>query len=126
MKNLKEKLLWIDGIGAVLGGALVLALLNWLTGIYLLPKSLLIAVGVTNLAYGAYSLSLARRNSRPAALIALLCAGNVAWGLACWVLAATRYQEASYLGVGHLVLEGLYVGGLGCLEWHWRHDLRTA
>ncbi len=123
MINLRQRLLWIDGSGGLLVGLVVLALLNWLTVLHGLPKGVLAASGVANVAYGCYSLSLARRAVRPPALIRLLVVANLAWAVVCFAL-ATRYSgSASFLGLGHLLMEGVYVGALGCLEWHWREHL---
>ena len=126
MNNLRRKLLWIDGSGGLLVGIIVLALLSWLTALHQLPRGVLAASGIANVAYGCYSLSLARRAIRPAAMISLLVAANLCWAVVCFTWTAMYFESATFLGLGHLTLEGLYVGALGCLEWHWRRDLQTA
>ena len=45
-------LLWIDSEAGLLAGAGMLALSAWLNDLYALPRSLLAAMGVANLAYG--------------------------------------------------------------------------
>lgn len=126
MTDLRQRLLWIDSIGGLIAGVIVLAISSWLSKLYGLDQEVLLATGVANLAYGSYSLSLARRAVRPIALIRLLAAANLTWLVVCTVLIVVHYDSATFLGIGHLLLEGLYVGGLGCLEWRWREDLRTA
>lgn len=121
-----KNLLWVDCLGALLAGVLMLALSSWLAGFYGLPWDFFIAITVANLAYGAYSLTLALRKSRPLALIVLLAAANVAWGVFCFAAAIHLAATASPFGLAHLVLEGLYVGGLGLLEWSRRHQLVSA
>lgn len=118
-----ENLLWIDGIGGATVGVLTLALVGWLSQWYRMERNLILLIGVANLAYGAYSLSLATRPTRPAPAIVLLVLANFLWGVLCirwaWLLRST----ASPLGLIHLVGEGLYVGGLACVEWRYRRLL---
>ena len=119
-------LLWIDCTAAGLAGATMLVLSGWLSALYALPRSLVVVLGVINLAYGAFSFSLARRDCRPLALIAGLAAANVAWAVSCGIIAGALTDTASVFGLAHLVGEGLFVGGLGALEWRGRERLRTA
>jgi hypothetical protein len=120
------RLLRIDCTAAGLAGAAMLALSGWLSALYALPRSFVVALGVVNLAYGAFSFLLARRDQRPLALIRALAAANVAWGAACGVLAVVLAGTASPFGLAHLVGEGLFVGALGALEWRWRERLRAT
>ena len=124
--DLPRRLLWIDGLGGAVVGVAMFALLGLLSDWYRLPRSLLIGMGVANLTYASYSLTLARRSQRPPALIRLLVVANLIWGVACLRWAFVFVDTASLLGMMHLVAEGLYVGGLGCLEWRWREQLWTA
>jgi hypothetical protein len=122
--RIAKYLLWIDCTGGLVVGTVVLMFSSWLSTLYRLPVSLVIAMGVANLAYGGFSLSLARRSVRPRGLLLLLVAANVFWGLLCAaVLVASR---ASTLGLAQLIIEGAYVGGLGILEWRHRVALETA
>ena len=66
------RLLWIDGSGALVAGVIVLLFAPFLSGLHALPRSLLLATGVANLAYGAFSFTLARRARRPMALVQVL------------------------------------------------------
>ena len=59
-------------------------------------------------------------------LVVLLALANLAWDLVRWGLAMALAGTAPSLGLAHLVGEGLFVGGLGALEWRWRERLRTA
>jgi hypothetical protein len=120
-----RSLLWIDSSGGLFVGALVLALSGWLSQLYRLPVSLLVAMGVANLAYGAFSLSLARRTTRPKALIVALVVANATWAALCGLTAVIVARYASGFGIGHLVGECLVVGGLARLEWRYREALRS-
>jgi hypothetical protein len=122
MKNL----LWIDCTAAALGGGAVLILSGWLSRLYALPRGLLLLIGTVNLLYACYSFTLATRARRPKPLINLLVSLNLAWTAVCLGLAATFAGSASPFGVGHLVGEALFVGGLAGLEWKWREQLLTA
>ncbi len=103
----------------------MLALVPWLSRLYAMPVGFVLAMGLANLAYGAFSLSLARRAIRPRALLVLLASANIAWAGVCFVAAAVLASQASFLGLAHLVLEGIYVGGLGLLEWRYLDALET-
>lgn len=123
--NLKSTLLWIDCIGAALVGVAVLLLSGWLSILYQLPQAFVIFMGAVNLLYGSFSFSLAIRNRRPPGLIKVLVAGNIIWGVACFVWLFLFRHEASYFGYVQFVAEGIYVGSLGILEWRWREFLLT-
>ena len=126
MMNLRRNLLWIDGLGGVVVGVAMFVLSGWLSEWYRLPRDFLLFMGAVNLAYGCYSLPLAKRSRRPMSLIMLLAVANLAWGVACLRWAVVFRDTASFFGLAHFVLEGLYVGGLGCLEWRWRELLQSA
>ena len=83
-------------------------------------------MGIVNLAYASYSLSLASRSNRSQTLILILVAGNLLWSLLCVRWAIVFSDTASFWGLAHLTLEALFVGGLACLEWRWRKLLQTA
>ena len=122
----KTKLLWIDGLGALVAGVVVLLISGWLSGWYGLPQQLLSFIGVVNVVYASYSISLALRSERSAKLLLLLVIANLIWSFVCLILAFIFSETATLFGLGHLVGEALYVGGLASLEWRWRELLRTA
>lgn len=124
--NWRHDLIWVDGWGGAVVGVLVLALHTWLVDFYRLPRDLIILMGVANLAYGAYSLSLARRRRRPMAMILFLIFANSAWAVMCFWWTSQYWQTASFFGLLQLLGEGLFVGGLAALEWRWRETLQTA
>lgn len=120
---MRRKILWIDGLGAASAGAVVLLARGWLSEWYGLPLQFVTLIGVTNLAYSAYSLPLATWAGRPMALVLLLAVANLTWAALCLRWALVYAGSAGPLGLIHLVGEGLYVGGLACLEWRWRDEL---
>lgn len=121
-----NRLLWIDGLGGLTVGILVLAAERWLAEWYGLPRAVVLFMGAANLAYGSYSTSLARRAERPIPLITLLSCANIGWLFVCASLAIRHAGTATLLGHIVLIGEGLYVGGLGLLEWRWRQRLRYS
>ena len=124
--RLARSLLWIDCTGALVAGAVVLAASDWLSGLYALPVGVVLGLGTANLAYGGFSFSLARRTVRPRALVRVLAAANVAWAVVCVVSAAVLAGQASPYGLAHLLLESVYVGGLGVLEWRYVDALNRS
>lgn len=124
--RLVRSLLWIDCSGGLFVGVLVLATAGWLSRLFGLPLSIVLVMGTANLVYGTFSFSLARRRVRPRALLQLLVAANITWALLCGVAAAVFASQASWVGLAHLILEGVYVGGLGLLEWKHLSALLTA
>ncbi len=104
-------------------GATCLAAHPLLADLHHLPRSLLIFMGLANLLYGSYSLSLAVRRQRSLRSIQILCIANLLWAPICFSLAAIFRQPISVFGLVHLIGEGLYVGGLGFVEWQFRYRL---
>ena len=121
----QARLLWIDCTAAAIVGVLLLALSPWLARLFALPHDLVLLIGVANLAYGAYSFSLARRAHRPMSLVVLLVCANAAWVVVCLGLAMRYRGEASVFGMMQFIGEAAFVGGLALLEWQHRAKLAT-
>lgn len=103
--------------GAVIG-VLVLSLSGWLSGLYALPRGLLLWMGLANLVYAGVSFTLAmRRRGDHVPMLRFIAAANIAWAMLCATWAVLWFGKASPLGVGQFVAEALFVGGLGVLEW---------
>jgi len=122
------RLLWIDSLGGLGVGYVVMVLHDVLADLYGLPGMVVAGIGMANLAYGCMSgaMALTPRLRRPWP-VGVLIAANVAWGGVCaWLL--QRYgAEATVLGVLTVSLEGAYVVLLGLVEWWVRRDLlRTS
>ena len=118
-----RSLLWIDCSAGAAVGVGMLALHVPMAHWYELPVGLLLGMGAANLVYASFSLSLARDPDRSLGRVSQLAVANMAWGLVCLALTAMFRGEASWLGIGHLVLEALFVGGLGLVEWRVRHRM---
>ncbi|MEM6457408.1 MAG: hypothetical protein AAF772_20135 [Acidobacteriota bacterium] len=122
----RRHLLWIDCSAGAAAGVTMLALSDWLSRWYQLPKGFMLMLGAVNLLYAAFSFSLARRARRPPPLLRVLIIGNGLWGVLCLAWAAMFARTASVFGLAHLTGEGLLVGGLAVIEWRWRHLLENA
>jgi hypothetical protein len=119
-------LLWIDCVGGLTIGSLVLATTPLLSDWYHLPPQLIFVLGITNLAYGCFSLSLAVRDTRPRFLICLLAVANIGWAPVCFALTTLWWPTITVWGAMHLIGEGCYVGALGALEWRLRERLAAG
>lgn len=125
--NLKRpKILWMDCIGALIAGTLVLAISSWLSVWEGLPHGVLIFMGMANLIYGIYSLNVTMRTGRTSVLVGVLAFANMAWLIVCGVIVAMWWNEISLLGLIHVLGEGCYVAALGFTEWRLREKLVTA
>ena len=109
----------------------MLALHSWLAGLYGFPTELVLFIGAANLTYAMYSGSLALRAARGAKLsrlaIDVLVAANSAWVLVCLLMLTRIWSSSGVLGLAHVALEALFVGGLAVVEWRVvRHELVAA
>lgn len=118
-----KTLLWIDCSAGAVAGVAGLALNEWLSSLYGLPRPLLQFIAAVNLLYACYSFTLARRAHRPLSLIQFLVFANAAWVPVCLALAVTYWQRASWFAIAHLVGEAAFVGALAAMEWKARYRL---
>ena len=79
-----------------------------------------------NLVYASYSFTLAKWTYRPQLMICMLVVGNLLWAAVCLGLAFYFWPLATIWGLGHLIGEAIFVGGLATLEWRWRAHLCPA
>jgi hypothetical protein len=119
----QSQLLKIDSLGGLIAGALVLTVSDWLSDLYRIPRSEIVAIGVANLGYGLYSGVLWRMRERSLVLIILLVLANATWAVVCWTAALRHADSASLIGLAHLLGEGLWVATLAVLEWRARYVL---
>ena len=118
--NSMKHLLWIDCIAGALAGISMLLLADWLAVLYGMPRELLVFIGVANVLYASYSLSLAIRRTRTPRMLNALIVANGVWALVCVGLAVHWAGTATLFGMAHLLVEALFVGRLASLEWKWR------
>ena len=111
-----DRLLWIDGLGALIVGILVLLLRHPLSAIFNLPVWLLTLESGITLCYAVYSITLARQRPRHGWMIRALIIGNWAYALFCIALLILFFQRCSAWGVIYFLAEVLYISGLGWVE----------
>jgi hypothetical protein len=113
-----SQLIWVDWIAGAVVGTLVLSIRGWLASLYSLPSDLLLVMGLANLAYACVSFTLAMlsRGDR-VPLLRMVAMANMLWAIGCSVLAVVWFGQASIFGLGQLIGEAVFVGGLGVLEW---------
>jgi hypothetical protein len=109
-------LLWLDCSAAGVVGVAMLALSGPLAPRLGLPRAVLAAMALANLAYGASSFTLARQATAPRRHVRALVAANLAWTGVCVALAACFAGRATWLGTGYVLAEGLFVGALAAVE----------
>jgi hypothetical protein len=114
---------WIDGGCALLAGVVVLLLRDLLVDFYGLPMALLTTIGVVNILYSGFGLTLVSRRPRPPVVLKALVVANMAWAVVCVVLATQVADRASVFGLAHILGEGVFVTGLAALEWRHRRAI---
>lgn len=123
MKN-ASILLWVDCSAGAAVGIATLLMHPWLVDFYGFSKEFILVIGGANVLYGCFSFTLAVQKKRATLQFGILVAANVLWACLCLVFAATHWDTASAFGIAHLILECLFVGGLGVFEWLYRNQLR--
>jgi hypothetical protein len=113
-------LLTFDSLPALSAGCLTLLFSSFLAPLYGWTPEFVRYIALANIAYGCYSgilaLSLRIKGVLPPWTVLLLAAANGLWALQCFAQAWRLRDAASWLGLGHLILEGIFVGGLAFLE----------
>lgn len=109
-------LLWCDCIAAAVNGTALLVLSSLIAPLLGLPRAVVVFNGLVNLAYGAFSFSLARQTSPPRGRVRAVVAANFAWVAVCLVMALSFARPGSWLGAGYLLTEGFLVGLLAAVE----------
>ena len=117
------RLLWLDCTAAAVGGTAMLLLAGLLAPLLGLPRGLIVCNGCVNLAYGAFSFSLARQPSPPLSRVNALVVANFAWAGVCLLGALFFASRGIWLGAAYLLGEAVVVGGLAAIE---ARTLQTA
>lgn len=116
--------LWIDALGALGVGFVLLAFRDAITAWYQLPPGVMTLIIGGDLVYGTCSLQLAMRPRwRSRGLVLALVAANLAFAVVCVVLFARHGNAASLFGRLHLVGEAVYLCVLAGTEWWVREAL---
>ena len=122
MEELKRsfKLLSIDSLGGLAVGIATVFLVPYISSWYGWSPGFTLYMGLVNIAYGCFSgvqaLRLKRKKQISQSMIIILVIANSVWAGQCFTQAWWQFESSSFLGLGHLILEGLYVGVLAFLE----------
>ena len=119
----KRNILWLDCIGGLVVGVIVLMACRVISRLDGLPLGIILVVGIANLVYGSYSLWLTKRKPCPMIPLKILATANIAWLGACIAIVVFHWESISLFGVIHKLGEGAYVATLGFLEWKWRDTI---
>ena len=98
MSNSNDKILWVDCLGGLIVGCVVLSIYKLLNDWESLPTSIVVSMGVANLAYGSYSLFVTTRNPRPLMMVKLLAVANMFWLIVCLAIATAFWRQDICLG----------------------------
>jgi hypothetical protein len=109
-------LLWFDCAAAAIAGTATLALAGLLAPLFGLPRAVVVFTGLVNLAYGAFSFSLARQPAAARGWVRALVAANLLWVGVCVVMAIYFAGPGSWLGASYMLAEGFFVGLLATVE----------
>ena len=109
-------LLWFDCSAGGVVGISMLALSGPLSPLLGIPRAVLLTTALANLAYGAFSYSLARQPEAPLRFVRALVLANFAWAGICVGLALFFGGPGSWLGAGYVLAEGVFVGLLATVE----------
>ena len=109
-------LLWFDSAAAAIAGTATLALAGLLAPLFGLQRVVVVFIGLVNLAYGAFSFSLARQPSPARGRVRALVTANLFWVGVCVAMALYFAGPGSWLGASYMLAEGFFVGLLATVE----------
>ena len=111
-----RSLLWFDCAAAAIAGMAMLALAGLLASLFGLPRAVVVFIGLVNLAYGAFSYSLARQPSPARGRVRALVVANLVWVGVCVLTALFFAGPGSWPGASYMLAEGVFVGVLATVE----------
>ena len=120
------RILWIDGLAALSAGVFVLTFRRRLAALYALPLDLVTFIGLVNVCYSTFGLTLAMRTRPRIRFIVGLSAANCLWACAFTWLAIRFRHQAGVLGLGTVLFEAAFVAVLAAIEWRNRHALAAG
>ena len=81
--DLRNKIIWVDGLAALTVGFVVLLFYPMISGIYRVSEGVIIFIASANLLYGTYSFCLAMQKNKSIRSVQLLVIGNLLWSVVC-------------------------------------------
>ena len=121
-----DKLLWLDCLGGISVGGIVLAISKLLSRWQNVPVNVVIAMGIANLLYGSFSLYVTTRKPRRLKQVRTLAVANMFWLIVCLFITIAYRKDLSMIGWLLILGEGVYVAGLGFTQWRWQRELTVS
>lgn len=125
-RNFLRYLLWADAISCLACGFLQVALPGFLSLHFGLSQALLTGTGVFLLLYGVAVALLAMRKHVPNAIVALLVAGNIGWGILAVGLLLEGDHRITLLGKSYVVAQAFTVLILAQLQYFCLRNSRAT
>ena len=120
-----NKLIWVDGIAALLSAIFVLSLKSILSGFLQISIPVLLLMSIISFAYATYSISLALLKKKPIYRIKLLVKGNIIWAACCIIFIIYLIKTINIFGVIYLVSESLFVTVLAWFEYKQLQNIKS-
>ena len=114
-----SRLLAFDSGAGIVAGLITLGLSPWISEWFGWTLGFTHYMGAVNVGYGCYSgilWRLLRSGKLTAGPVTFLVVANSAWAGHCFAQSYWLFDSASWLGLGQLILEGLFVGVLAYIE----------
>jgi hypothetical protein len=121
--DIRQKILWVDGLAAAFVGAMVFLAKDWLQELYNLSIELVLFLAFANILYATYSLHLAAKSVRSLGSIQILVFGNLIWSAVCVFIIILFFKSISIWGQLFLLAEAIFVSILATYEWRFRFGL---
>lgn len=121
--DIRQKILWVDGLSAAFVGVLVFLTKDWLQELYNLPTELILCLAFANISYATYSLYLAKKSARSLGSIRFLVFANLIWSVVCVLIIMLFFKSISIWGQLFLIGEAIFVVMLATYEWRFRFVL---
>ena len=116
-QNSRRYVLWADAISCLACGILQVALTSPLSSYFGLSQNLLTGTGVFLLPFGAVVALLAMRTRVPNAIVGVLIAGNILWGVLAAGTLLRGDARITLAGKGYIVAQALTVLILAQLQY---------
>ena len=103
MTDSYDRLLWLDCLGGLIVGAIVLTISFPLSELGNLPLRVVVGMGIANVLYGSFSLFVTVQNPRSIGFVKTLAIANMAWLVVCVTLVWVWSEQISMLGTFHVL-----------------------
>ena len=110
-----KRILLLDAASCLAMGLLLIVGASWLTDLFAISRTLLLAAGIILVPSGLFMAWLASRMPPIAALVALVVIGNILWVAESFLILGQN-PAASAIGKAFVIVQAVAVAGLALLE----------